>query len=79
MRDISDIIVDVLAVAEHIAPLIHPAAPAAIAAGKSVIALIEKMKATASETDAAKLNTTLADLEARVFPHADQTAANLRR
>jgi hypothetical protein len=79
MTDFSDIIDDVLAIAEQVAPLIHPAAPAAIAAGKSVIGLIEKIKTTAGETDAVKLNAALSDLEARVFAHADQTAANLRK
>lgn len=77
--NISELIDDVLDVAELVAPLIVPGAGPMIEAGKKLAGVLEKAKADVAETSAERLNETLTDLEARVFAHADQTEDNLRQ
>lgn len=72
------IIDTILDVAQAVSAMVVPGASEVIAAGKSVIALIDEAKETFSESDTARLDAVRADLEAKVNAHADETIARLR-
>lgn len=72
------IIDTILDVAQAVSAMVVPGAAEVIAAGKSVIALIDEAKETFSESDTSRLDAVRADLEAKVNAHADETIARLR-
>ena len=78
MPDFTAIARKALAVAETLTPLLSgtPAA-AVVAAGKSVLDLIEEVQAVASTEDAAALKAKREELEPLVLAHLDRTIDSL--
>lgn len=71
----------VLELAKKVLPVVSaatgPYVQAALGAAEAVRALVENVRATAGETDQARLQEVLDELETRVNAHADQTIDRL--
>ena len=69
---------DILGLAEKIIPIIVPGSAFAVEAAKAVTDLIDKAKATATETDAAKLDAYRIELEERAEQSVNDASTILR-